>query len=52
MKLKIKNEAVFFNRHDLFIMLLIIVAVILIIAIWMWYGHKNAQLEQEIYRLK
>jgi nitrogen fixation-related uncharacterized protein len=40
------------SKHDVLTILIITIAVAFIILIWIWYGHKNAQLEKEIYLLK
>jgi len=52
MKLKSKFQISFLNKYDLLVVLLIATAVLIIMTIWIWYGHKNQELEREIYKLK
>jgi len=52
MKSKMKNHTFSLSRYNLLIIALITVSVIIIGIIWIWYGHKNEMLEQEIYKLR
>ena len=40
------------NVYDLILIALIAVTVLLIAIIWIWYGYKDAQIENELLLLK
>ena len=50
-KLK-KSGYIFLNVYDLLIISMIAVTVISVIIVWAWYGHKDAQIENELLRIK
>ena len=52
MKLKARKSAIIFDKYNISTILLLAFAIMFIIAIWIWYGYKNQQLEEQIYMLK
>jgi magnesium-transporting ATPase (P-type) len=49
MKLKARKSAIIFDKYNISTILLLAFAIMLIIAIWIWYGYKNQQLEEQTY---
>ena len=47
-----KNSSSFLNVYDILIISLIAFTIILAIGIWIWYGHKEAQIENQLLHLK
>ena len=47
-----KNSSVSLNTYEMLIISIISVSILLAIIVWCWYGHKDAQIENELLRIK
>ena len=52
MKIQAKYQNLSLDKYDVFVLLIVTVAIASIVIIWIWFGHRNEQLENELYKLK
>jgi len=52
MKSKTGKKPSNINKYDASIALLIVFAAIFILGVWIWFGHKNAEVDKELSNLK
>ncbi len=47
-----KKDALNLSKYDTLIVFIIACVLITIVCVWMWFGHKDAEIENEILKLK
>lgn len=47
-----KNNCIYLNAYNILVISLIVFTILLAIFVWIWYGYKDAQIENELIHIK
>jgi hypothetical protein len=47
-----KNNYKFLNAYNILIMSIIACTITSLIIVWLWYGHRDAQIENQLLQIK